>query len=197
MTINPRSEFAGSISMMTYARSWVGIAALTRDLVKAAMVEYGQRTALGSGGIEKAAHGRRYAVYLAGCASRPERCAVHGGPGYLARAAQRCETVSLSRPGYHFGASAAERRLRAQSELAGLCDDRARRHPPTRWGRLLTLAARFRWDPRGRLELPGWWVAGSVPQDKRRGKVSRGVYLQPARPIRCASCGPMPCPRRK
>jgi hypothetical protein len=55
MTINPRSEFAGSISMMTYAQSWVGIAALTRDLVKAAMVEYGQRTALGSGGIEKAA----------------------------------------------------------------------------------------------------------------------------------------------
>jgi hypothetical protein len=124
-------------------------------------------------------YGRRYAVYLAGCASRPERCAVHGGPGYLARAAQRCETVSLSRPGYHFGASAAERRLRAQSELAGLCDDRARRHPPTRWGRLLTLAARFRWDPRGRLELPGWWVAGSVPQDKRRGKVSRG-RLPPA-----------------
>ena len=55
MTINPRSEFARSISMMTYAQSWVGIAALTRDLVKAAMMEYGQRTVLGSGGIEKAA----------------------------------------------------------------------------------------------------------------------------------------------
>src|SRR5438067_1565727 len=61
-----------------------------------------------------------------------------------------------------------------ESQLAGLCDDRARRHPPTRWGRLLTSISPFSRTRAAGSNCPAGGSPILFPKTKGEGKYRGG-----------------------